>query len=567
MEKVEKLISKIDERIDKKLYNNFTYALSLSVVFNLVDFIYSLYNKNFKFDIMLWSTLWLLIITFTISTIDSLKLRMFSIFMLLFASTGQLLHFEYFGVNTIGFEFYMMLTEAGEAASTFVSTLILMIIPFFIIIAGIIGIIFIEKKLKGRLYNFKYGKYIILTMVIYQLLSTYIIANSKTNDPSYEKFFTKKVYPVTGQNSALNMLNSFSQFLVDVIPYKMSNKNKVNFPIAPPLKKVENKDLDYNVIFILGETLRYDHLSLLGYKKDTTPRLNRYKDNSNFYSDWIYSGGTMTKTTFSQFFNIAKYPGVVKQIAEQDHCLFKNAKKNGFTTHFISGQNIMQLDIVQTGICRNYIDNYVPRDHIKNHIKKVTPYDDVLIDMLKTIDLNKNNFIVLHQRGSHSPYKERYPKTSEYKFKSSYDNSILYTDFVLDEIIKYINTIDKKTYIIFTGDHGELLESSDGRRGHGWFEVPVIRVPFFITSNKEINDIEDDIKKIRSHYDISLLITKLIGYDVEIENNENKKVYIAGTDFNAFDGYVTVDIKNNIETVNFDKVAGNEKKPVIIKRK
>ena len=85
----------------------------------------------------------------------------------------------------------------------------------------------------------------------------------------------------------------------------------------------------------------------------------------------------------------------------------------------------------------NGIDFYYNKEDISNNLDKPTGYDEDLLSMLKKIDLSKNNFIVLHQRGSHSPYKNQYPKYFD-KLQSEYENTILYTDFVLNNTCKQL---------------------------------------------------------------------------------------------------------------------------------
>jgi len=75
-------------------------------------------------------------------------------------------------------------------------------------------------------------------------------------------------------------------------------------------------------------------------------------------------------------------------------------------------------------------------------------------------------------KGAHSPYSKHSPMSSKV-FPSSYHNAVLYTEDVVHRIIEVIRERSTKpTYVIFTGDHGELLENEDDKRGHGWIPVP-----------------------------------------------------------------------------------------------
>ena len=94
----------------------------------------------------------------------------------------------------------------------------------------------------------------------------------------------------------------------------------------------------------------------------------------------------------------------------------------------------------------------------------------------KVINPKLDNLIILHQMGSHGPaYYKRYPKIFE-KFKpacqsenfsqcsqeeiiNAYDNSILYTDYFLGELIKELETLTAayEVTLLYVSDHGESL--------------------------------------------------------------------------------------------------------------
>jgi glucan phosphoethanolaminetransferase (alkaline phosphatase superfamily) len=147
-------------------------------------------------------------------------------------------------------------------------------------------------------------------------------------------------------------------------------------------------------------------------------------------------------------------------------------------------------------------------------------------------------------QGSHSPYEIRSPKSFK-KFKSEYNNSILYSDYVLSSIINYIiHNIKKETYLFYVSDHGELLNEK-GHKGHGWFEPEVYKVPFIFASNRPISkEMMIQLKNIKSHYDISSTITKLLGYDTSIDSMSKKTIYINGSDLDALGGFIKFDIED-----------------------
>lgn len=100
--------------------------------------------------------------------------------------------------------------------------------------------------------------------------------------------------------------------------------------------------------------------------------------------------------------------------------------------------------------------------------------------------------------GSHIDYKIRYPeqwnhfnendypelKDSQKDVIASYDNSILYNDYVVSEILKCFES--EETLALYFSDHGQdIFESSDDYYGHALkgnhiSEVAAIQIPFFV---------------------------------------------------------------------------------------
>ncbi len=114
-------------------------------------------------------------------------------------------------------------------------------------------------------------------------------------------------------------------------------------------------------------------------------------------------------------------------------------------------------------------------------------YDEILAQELdKEVGRRQGNlFVVLHQHGSHGPADfRRYPagferftpvcRASELhdcsasEVRNAYDNTILYTDFVLHRLIEQLGTYADRydTAMLYVSDHGESL-GENGLYLHG----------------------------------------------------------------------------------------------------
>lgn len=110
-------------------------------------------------------------------------------------------------------------------------------------------------------------------------------------------------------------------------------------------------------------------------------------------------------------------------------------------------------------------------------------------------------FISVHLRGGHWNYSRRYPEKfnvfrpsldpdSDYQVGdesirteiiNSYDNSILYTDFIVSELIGMLEEKGGHATPTYTADHGEdLLDDDRNLFAHGRITKDSVEVPLLI---------------------------------------------------------------------------------------
>jgi glucan phosphoethanolaminetransferase (alkaline phosphatase superfamily) len=107
-------------------------------------------------------------------------------------------------------------------------------------------------------------------------------------------------------------------------------------------------------------------------------------------------------------------------------------------------------------------------------------YDEVLLPLLRRqLQAHTKAFVVLHTMGSHFQFAHRYPPEFE-RFKpalqksllneanaqnqqeviNAYRNSVLYTDHILEEVIRTLETSGRSTAMVYASDHGQGLTES-----------------------------------------------------------------------------------------------------------
>ena len=231
---------------------------------------------------------------------------------------------------------------------------------------------------------------------------------------------------------------------------------------------------DTYVVFIIGETTRWDHMGLLGYSRNTTPKLAQEKNLVAFRGD---SCDTATKLSLRCMFVREGGAEDNPQRTLKEQNVFSVLKQMGFSSDLYAMQSEMWF------YSNTMADNIAYREQIgaepRNRGKSVD--DMLLIDELQQ-SLNNNkqgkHLIILHTKGSHFNYTQRYPrsfaqwtpecvgvddKCSKEELINSYDNSVTYVDYFIDNVIDKLR--DKKAIIFYAADHGESINEKEHLHG------------------------------------------------------------------------------------------------------
>ena len=355
-------------------------------------------------------------------------------------------------------------------------------------------------------------------------------------------------YPLDGRITIDNTLKSFSFAIRDTI----------HRYTPPPYKEYEIKNVDIKndepitVVYVIGESVNYKHMSLFGYNRETTPLLKELTKYDNFYYTQGISGAVCTKAANKFMMNVIWEPNNVKLNANARTSLCRFAKENGFKVFYLTSQDNKMLASICTAKAK-YID--VTETKNTNEDQVIMKRDDYIFDLLDKQEYKNRNFIIIQQRCPHDPYTEHYPKgyKGERPYSGSkdsrideYDNIMLYEDTFLYRIFERFNKQSVgKFYIIFASDHNELFDE-EGLWGHSTLHPITSNIPILIQSNDD-----EFMKKVKgifrpTHYEIAQLLSGIFGFEVTNPNQEKDKFYINGIDFDGRHGYIEVykDIEN-----------------------
>jgi len=214
------------------------------------------------------------------------------------------------------------------------------------------------------------------------------------------------------------------------------------------------------VVLVIGESARKANFQLYGYKRDTNPLLSKLQDLK------VY------EATSCATYTTAGSKAILEPKDSGD--LYELLPNYAFRT----GVDVAWRTS-NWGEPPIHIDEYLTDDELGDQYPDVDKdYDGILFAGIRQrIESSKSNkvLIILHTSTSHGPkYADKYPKDFEvYKpvarnveegeknvglLINAYDNTIRYTDFLLDNLITTLRAMtDWKSAMIFISDHGESL--------------------------------------------------------------------------------------------------------------
>lgn len=222
-------------------------------------------------------------------------------------------------------------------------------------------------------------------------------------------------------------------------------------------------------VLVIGETARAANFSLAGYARPTNPRLAQ-QDNLRFLT--IDSCGTATAMSLPCMFAAEGKDDFDRKASAYQDNLLDVAAHAGYRVRWIDNGNGCK------GLCAR-VDSVDVRDVAQDSIcAEYGCPDEILVRELEALlpKITEDTFIVLHQLGSHGPtYFHRYPDRfrtfqpdcrsanlgdcSNAEIVNAYDNTILYTDFVVATAIEALQASSGRidASLTYVSDHGESL--------------------------------------------------------------------------------------------------------------
>jgi len=253
-----------------------------------------------------------------------------------------------------------------------------------------------------------------------------------------------------------------------------------------------------NIVLVVEEAVRADHMSLYGYERKTTP-----------YLEELTRAGRITKfkpavsgTTGSVSSGLLFLTGMrIKDLPDKEQriyklpSIFQFAKAMGYKTHFFDGQTTTFWNGTSRDL--EFVDVWLNETYFLDITKSVWDIDFEIARKIKEITRSSNgNFIWVWKRGVHYPYYDDFP-TNRAKYnpisysvqdrlvgreelQNTYDSGIAYNIDKFFSILEKEFESDSNNVMIYTSDHGESLLDDGFTRTHGGHNKEQALVPLLM---------------------------------------------------------------------------------------
>ncbi|MGR5126216.1 phosphoethanolamine transferase [Photobacterium swingsii] len=501
----------------------YLYLLSVVIIMICELFIRSQYGL--RMSGMLHGFLLVALISYTIQFSKYKSISILAIIYLLFSYSSQVINMSIYGYWMPPISMILMLEKATEVFTSASDSMgsLLVSLPIVTIISFLALLLFKKRNP---------SKYFVIDVLFVVLIAFQPIKIMLRPDVMLGENLSSRYYAIKAAYYANSYL--LGRTIIDEVTGKSYyDEYKAD---KPEVKKNKVKTL----VFIQGESLTSHNMGVFGYQRNNTPWIESISKEGALVKKG-YSAATFTDVTLPSIFNMIATPNGEKQISSRKTNLFRMAKDNGYQTSFFSAHAIDGMDLINK-VGLEYIDHYTTASDLGND-NFTSALDKELIDYIETIDFSKDNFIVLHQIGSHAPYTKRVP--SDFKpygtgnYLDDYDNSVLYTDEFLQEVFDLIKSKTNNDFtFVFTSDHGQSV--TDKTMGHGSLnQINDYTVPFvFYSSDSSVksNYVESFSHcKMMFHQQLAVFLGQSLGYKVAAPGC--KKGIVNGSRLNGSAGF------------------------------
>ena len=333
-------------------------------------------------------------------------------------------------------------------------------------------------------------------------------------------------------------VESMTQRVVQATPYSTAKVFMQALEDNAVIADIGNNIPDYrislsdtgieNYVLIIGESERTANMGIYGYKRDTTPELEKQKQQLLLFRNAIAAAPV---TIMAVPLAMTADTVTARDPLKYGDNIINIANKAGYDTYWYSRQG-------KGGAHNNVIAGIAMNANQHEWVEK--GYDEALLPLLsEALKKPGKKLIVLHLYGSHEPACERFPADQSVlsggsKADDCYDNSVRYTDTLMGNVFRALE--NTRSSVMYFSDHGLVRDPNRAVvYSHGGVNPPkeALSIPMFIW----YGDLVDSKFKVTGDYntpwsadDVNVLAELWLGIHRQGEPVNTVKSWLAGYD-------------------------------------
>ncbi len=336
---------------------------------------------------------------------------------------------------------------------------------------------------------------LILVALLFYPIFKYAVIEHIPKDDIVEKMQTKIEPAVPWQ-----LVMAYSQYQQQL--NNMQELLQANAKI-PPLANLQDRHAGQpaTLVLVIGESTNRQHMSLYGYARKTTPNLDAMRNLMVF--NQAVAPRPYTIESLQQVLTFADQENPDLYLTKPS--LMNMMRQAGYKSFWITNQQTVTRRNTMLTTFSKQTDEQVYLNNTR--VQNSRQYDgDVLEPFKKALqDPASRKFIVVHLLGTHMKYVYRYPpefnryrdntgldkvfNEEQVKVINTYDNAVLYNDFVVSGLIKHFENSQQNGFLTYFSDHGEDVYDSGGHDVLGRNEanptLPMYAIPMLVWMTPE----------------------------------------------------------------------------------
>lgn len=334
-------------------------------------------------------------------------------------------------------------------------------------------------------------------------------------------YLWKKRHGVFIRTAIVEFYLDVKEYLATNLQYSQNMQERISKLQVTPLNK---DDKPHTILLVIGESESRDYMKAFNkeYKYNTTPWLDKMAQSKNFI---------LFPNAFSIYANtVIAVSNALTEINQYNDKKFYEscsvvdiAHAAGYKVHWYSNQGHLGCADTPVTLIANTAD---VAKWTKQELNQVQ-YDESLLPYLDELDPEKNNFLIVHLKGNHFNFLNRFPESftkfgtpGKYDLEVNYADSIAYTDYILEQIFNHAKNKLNLQAMVYFSDHATV---PDKRRSPNFEGLASVRIPFFTYFADEYiaqhQEVYDTLKKHENFYWTNDLAYELLCSILDIKSN------------------------------------------------